>query len=652
MNFLSPSILWGLFALLIPLIIHLLNRRRFRTVKWAATSFLLKASRESRGKKRLKHILILTCRALAVAALVTAVARPLIGGFLGWGGGAIETVVLVLDRSASMELKPEDGQPSQREAVIQRIAGALEEMGSPRLILIDSASGEIQDVPSPDVLPEISSTQATDTQGNIPVLLMKAVDYLQETSPGKSEIWLASDLQRADWNPTDSRWQAVHAGIQNLPTETRLRILTNQRKDTQNLSIELLASRRVEDELFLDLKLSRTIDTGETAIPITYSLKGSRSAERITMEGQELRFQKRLPLSKMDDKGYGWIGIPPDHNPRDNAAFYAFGGKEPVNTWIVTNDPEGESAQYLKKAAAPPGFERYSCEIISPKNVSEIEWASATLIIWQAPLPSGVATTMLTQFVDAGGAALFFPSEEESPEAIFGINWGKIIESPEDQFFINGAWTRDDGPWRDGATGNPLPVSQLRAIKKRLINGDGAAMAQWDDQSPLVLRKLQGRGVAVFVGTQPIDTWSNLEFTALHLVTVQRMIEEGMNRLHSGYRTTAGSEKAQTANEEVRQRLDTFEEFDPALESYRAGVYQLGDRVLAVNRPAEESSPELVSEEALTELMADTPYSLFEEQNSKNSLVQEAWRLFLIAVLFFLIAEALLCLQPKPTKAP
>ena len=39
--------------------------------------FLLKASRESRGKKKLRHILILTCRALAIAALVTAIARPL-----------------------------------------------------------------------------------------------------------------------------------------------------------------------------------------------------------------------------------------------------------------------------------------------------------------------------------------------------------------------------------------------------------------------------------------------------------------------------------------------------------------------------------------------------------------------------------------------
>jgi len=53
-SFLQQSLLWGLLGVSIPIIIHLLNRRRYRTVQWAAMEFLLKASRESRGKKKLK----------------------------------------------------------------------------------------------------------------------------------------------------------------------------------------------------------------------------------------------------------------------------------------------------------------------------------------------------------------------------------------------------------------------------------------------------------------------------------------------------------------------------------------------------------------------------------------------------------------------
>ena len=86
-SFLQQSFLWGLLAVSIPVIVHLLNRRRHRTVQWAAMDFLLKATRESRGRKKLKYIIILTSRALAIAALIFAISRPLLGGFLGWGGG-------------------------------------------------------------------------------------------------------------------------------------------------------------------------------------------------------------------------------------------------------------------------------------------------------------------------------------------------------------------------------------------------------------------------------------------------------------------------------------------------------------------------------------------------------------------------------------
>ena len=654
MNFLVPAALIGLFAAAIPVIIHLLNRRRFRTIKWAATTFLLKASRESRGKKRLKHILILACRTLAIAALIFAVARPLIGNWLGWGGGSVETVVLVLDRSTSMETREGDGSPSRREAVVNRIADAIKNMGSPRLVIIDSASGEIQDVPSPDVLPELTSTQATDTQADIPVLITKAIDYLQETKPGKSEIWVASDLQRSDWRPDDSRWLAIQSGIKALPTKTSLRILASGSEISPNYSLEILASRRIEDDLLLDLKISRSKGQSETSIPLTISLMGARSTdpERVTISGQELRLQKRIPLGEIKESGYGWVGLQTDNNPRDNAVFFAFGEKEPVYSWLVAEDPSSEVAGYLQRSAAPTGFDRFSCEIVSPVQTTKINWSTASLIIWQAPLPTGAVASQMAQFVKSGGSAIFYPPEEPSTEAIFGMSWGPVINAPDDEFFINGVWTRDDGPWQDGQTGTPLPVKELRSIKRRSIQGDAATLAEWDDKSPLLLRQIDGAGTAIFVGTLPDDRWSNMEYTALHLVANQRMIQLGTDRLHAGYRAIAGSEKSQTQDDEIRSRLDSFEDYEPSLGPYRSGVYRLGERIVAVNRPNSEGDLERVNEESLDKLLEDTPYSLFEDTKTKDDLISEAWKAFLVAVLLFMLAEAILCLQPRPSVAP
>jgi hypothetical protein len=652
LSFLSQPILWGLFAASIPVIIHLLNRRRFRIVDWAATSFLLKASRESRGKKKLKHILILICRTLAIFALIFAVARPLLGGFLGSGSGSVNTVILVLDRSASMETKAESGAPSYREAVITRVSQAVEKMGSPRLLLIDSASGDIQEVPSPDALPELSTTFATDTQADIPTLLTKAIDYIDETNPGQTEIWLASDMQRGDWRPTDSRWNAVRSGLESLPNETKLRVLSSGSELAQNIAIELVASRRVEDNLFLDLKLTRSNGDGTSTVPITYSLKGARSAERVTMNGQELRFQKRLPLSAADVDGSGWVGIPSDNNPRDNSVFFAFGGKEPVQSWIVSEKPSGNTANYLRKAAAPDGFERYSSEIIALTQTTKIDWSTASLIVWQAQIPTGAVAAQLQEFATSGGSVIFFPPEKPSNNIIFGTSWGLIQEAPADEYFINGSWIKDDGPWRNSLSDQKMPIDQVRGVKRCSIQGDGTSLAEWDDGSPLLYRQLQGLGTAIFINTLPNDRWSNLEFVALHLVAVQRLLEKGTDRLHSGYRAIAGSEKAKLRGDEIRDRLDAFEDYEPALGSYRAGVYRLGERVIAVNRPAAENSPLRVNEEALDTLLEGTSYSLFESTKDDNNLVSPVWWAFLIAVLFFLFAEAILCLQPKLTGPP
>ncbi|MFT6596584.1 MAG: hypothetical protein ACJAT3_002567, partial [Akkermansiaceae bacterium] len=619
---------------------------------WAATSFLLKASRESRGKKKLKHFLILACRALAIAALIFAVARPLIGGFLGSGSGSVGTVVLILDRSASMETKPGSGQLSHRQSVITKITEAVENMGSPRLVLIDSASGEIQEVPSPDALSELSTTSATDTQADIPTLLAKAIDYLDETNPGQSEIWVASDLQRGDWRPSDSRWGAIQAGLEGLPTKTNLRILTAGEQTVENFTLELLTSRRVEDDLFLDLKLSRLEGDGTTTVPITYSLNGARNSERVTMNGQEVRFQKRFPLTAADTEGYGWVGIPSDNNPRDNSVYFAFGGKEPVQTWVVSEEPTSPTADFLQKAAAPAGFERYSCTVVAPTQTTQIDWATASLIIWQAPIPIGAVAAQLNDFVTSGGSALFFPPNQPSTGVIFGASWGEIEEAPADQFFINGSWVKDDGPWQNGIGDTLMPVDQVRGVKRRSIQGDGSSLAEWDDGSPFLYRQLEGLGTSIFINTLPDDRWSNIEFVALHLVAIQRLIEKGTDRLHAGYRAVAGSDKAKGRDDEIRERLDTFEDYEPALEHYRAGVYRLGNRTIAVNRPSEENSPTRIDEEALDELLKGTSYTLFANQDSKKDLISEAWRAFLVAVLLFLLAEALLCLQPKSTGPP
>jgi hypothetical protein len=78
MEFVNPGFLYGLFALAIPVIIHLFNFRRFRKVYFTNVKFIEELKQETQKQSRLRHLLILLMRILAITALVLAFAQPFI----------------------------------------------------------------------------------------------------------------------------------------------------------------------------------------------------------------------------------------------------------------------------------------------------------------------------------------------------------------------------------------------------------------------------------------------------------------------------------------------------------------------------------------------------------------------------------------------
>jgi len=648
MSFLQTSFLWGLLAASIPIIIHLLNRKRHRTVQWAAMEFLLKATRESRGKKKLKYLIILACRTLAIAALIFAISRPIVGGFLGWGNSKLDTVILILDRSSSMEQRSQGSDQTKRESAIASVSESLKELGSPRLILIDSASGTPQDIPSPDALAELSATAATDTASSIPTLISSAIDYVLDHSTGRTEIWVASDLQQSDWAPEHGQWDAIRTGITDLPESTTLRILSLPSPVRDNIAIRVTSSRRQGNDLILSLELTRSDYDGPASIPLTYSVNGTRSSDKITLNGQTYQFQKRLPLDRQTEEGHGFVSIPSDTNLRDNVTYFAYGKDAPAKTYLISEG--GESAKWLKLASAPPGYKQSECVELPPNNAHKIDWANATLIIWQAPLPEGTIAQELSRYIESGGVALFLPPQGESKTSFLGLSWGKKSASPRGMYFIVDDWQQADGPLRDGLDGTPIPLQKLKAILRRAILGDATPLAFWDDDSPFLIRKIENEGTAFFMATLPDYTWSNLGDGDVLLPAVQRMNELGDKRFGSAFAGIAGSKKAQTAPGETRTRIDSFAKSTSTNAPYEAGVWKLGDRLLATNRPASEDRWQILTSKSLDNLLEGVPYKLFEDQGQSDTLAREIWKAFLIAMLVFLVTEAILCLQPKVKK--
>ena len=108
MKFASPEFLYALIAIAIPIIIHLFNFRKFKKVYFSNISFLKEVKQETQSKSKLKHLLILLSRILAIIFLVLAFAQPFIPTSSTKTNNS-NVVGIYIDNSFSMESTGENG---------------------------------------------------------------------------------------------------------------------------------------------------------------------------------------------------------------------------------------------------------------------------------------------------------------------------------------------------------------------------------------------------------------------------------------------------------------------------------------------------------------------------------------------------------------
>src|ERR1043165_8223334 len=104
MNFLTPAFLVGAAALAIPIIIHLIKREKRVVVEFPSLMFLHKIPYRSVRRQKLRHLLLLAMRCLALALFVAAFARPWFdrSKHAGAASSGAREVVILVDRSYSM----------------------------------------------------------------------------------------------------------------------------------------------------------------------------------------------------------------------------------------------------------------------------------------------------------------------------------------------------------------------------------------------------------------------------------------------------------------------------------------------------------------------------------------------------------------------
>lgn len=216
LSFANSALLWGTLLFSVPLIIHLLNRRRYKVVRWAAQEFLLLAYQRTRRRLTLESLLLLLARCLLIVLLAIALAQPFVpgGNVLSGLGRAPRHVVLVVDTSYSMarEERPGESPMSRAMAQAKQVLESLSEDRGDEAALVTLAD--------PPMMVQHRTSNLKQVRDAVDRLqpdfggadLLRTLDFVNENilapSERSHEVYLFSDLQRSTFHPTGSGTQA------------------------------------------------------------------------------------------------------------------------------------------------------------------------------------------------------------------------------------------------------------------------------------------------------------------------------------------------------------------------------------------------------------------------------------------------------------
>jgi Aerotolerance regulator N-terminal/von Willebrand factor type A domain len=205
LGFANPALLYGLAAASVPILLHLLNRRKYREVAWAAMRFLLAAIRKNRRRIRIEQWLLLAVRTLIILLVVAAMAKPFLESMGVVIVGRRVHRVLVLDASLSMGYTAAGTSRFDRA---KALAGELVKgsrsgdaisvilMGRPPRVVIGAPSPNLKEVQK-----EVADLAITHGGTDL-TATFEAIDRVLDASTiGQKEVLFLTDLQASSWRP-------------------------------------------------------------------------------------------------------------------------------------------------------------------------------------------------------------------------------------------------------------------------------------------------------------------------------------------------------------------------------------------------------------------------------------------------------------------
>ncbi|MFY9344754.1 MAG: BatA domain-containing protein [Planctomycetota bacterium] len=454
--FLNPLLLWAVPLCAVPIIIHILNRRRFKQVPWAAMEYLLAAMKRNRKRLRMEQWLVLLLRTLAVLFLVFLVSRPQLGG-----GGLLSSRthhVVVLDDSASMAQR--SGSTSLFVKAQERLRALAADLTARRsgdlFSLVRTSRPGQPDLWAQRVGPELGNRVGAllkeftvgDGSPDLGSALQATIKRAGEVAEaGRNQFWLAGDARAFDWTTEDDKPRpAVLAALQALrPGLDHLTVL-GKAGPPANLAVvdvrlvDRLAVAGVPATLAVDVQ-----NLGLDPSPPTTVAVEVDGQSRVVLTVPQLAPGERIAVPvghTFHQAGHHRIEgalEPTETFPLDDRRTLALPVREKSRVLLVDGQPDEEEAEtFFLQTAMEIEEGGIAPQVVSDQMLEETDLAPFD-VVWlcNVQAPSAATSKRIEEFVAAGGGLV--------------ITCGAVVDSAR--------W--NELLWRDGQGVLPLPLGEI-----------------------------------------------------------------------------------------------------------------------------------------------------------------------------------------------
>ena len=408
MQFKHPEILYFLFLLLIPILVHLFQLRKFKTEYFTNVKFLKELAIQTRKSSKLKKYLLLAARLFLLAFLIFAFAQPFFKA--KDGKNATNELYIVLDNSFSMQAKGKKG-----ELLKRAVQDLLEQTPQNANFSLITCSDNFWNTDIKSIQQELQNIKYSPIPFRIDNLISKIKAH---KSAFNKDIVVITDAVGIPSNQ-----------LKKSNDTENVYFIVPEAEKKDNISIDsVYINQNLPNFYEISVKLKVFGDDFKDVPIALYNGKNLTAKTLVNFEAKIKTINFTIPKSEFN----GYVSITDNCLEYDNSYYFSISKLEKSN---VISIGEPEKSNFLSRIYTSDEF-NYSNSSLQTLDYNLIEKQDAIVLNELKEIPIALQTT-LKSFVEKGGNLILIPSSESTISNLnsFLVNFGgmqfKILNNSE-----------------------------------------------------------------------------------------------------------------------------------------------------------------------------------------------------------------------------